>query len=166
MKLIADTLPDSIAVNWLDSMSNTAIGQLCAIGTNINPQTTDATTIANLQIQNNLISAQTQQEVVFKNATALWLQALQFLNDSNYAGYPDANFDFIAVKTMAWECPKSSGPGVFSMRVLANKLDTVWVNYNNDCEQPPNVNEERRSIYYAQAADNEDESHDYDFLIK
>jgi hypothetical protein len=50
------------------------------------------------------------------------------------------------------------------MRVLANKLDTVWVNYNNDCEQPPNVNEERSSIYYAQAADNEDETHDYDFL--
>jgi hypothetical protein len=164
MKLMADTLPDAITVNWLDSMSNTAIGQLYAVGTNINPQTTDATTIANLQTQNNLISTQTQQEVVFKNANALWLQALQFLNDSNYVGYPDTSFDFNSVKTIAWECPKSSGPGVFSMRVLANKLDTVWVNYNNDCEQPPNVNEERSSIYYAQAADNEDETHDYDFL--
>jgi hypothetical protein len=166
MKLMADTLPDAITVNWLDSMSTTAIGQLYAVGTNINPQTTDATTIANLQTQNNLISAQTQQEVVFKNANALWLQALQFLNDSNYVGYPDTSFDFNSVKTIAWECPKSNGPGVFSMRVLANKLDTVWVNYNNDCEQPPNVNEERSSIYYAQAADNDDETHDYDFLIK
>jgi hypothetical protein len=164
LKLMADTLPDTIAVNWLDSMSNTAIGQLYAVGTNINPQTTDATTIANLQTQNNLISAQTQQEVVFKNANSLWLQALQFLNDSNYVGYPDTSFDFNSVKTIAWECPKSSGPGVFSMRVLANKLDTVWVNYNNDCEQPPNVSEERSSIYYAQAAVNEDETHDYDFL--
>ena len=64
------------------------------------------------------------------------------------------------------ECPKSHGPGVYSMRVLANLLDNVWVNYNNNCENPRNENEERRSIYYAQAADNEDESYDYDFLNK
>jgi len=56
------------------------------------------------------------------------------------------------------------GPGVYSMRVLANLLDNVWVNYNNNYENPRNENEERRSIYYAQAADHDDESHDYDFL--
>ena len=66
----------------------------------------------------------------------------------------------------SWECPKSHGPGVYSMRVLANLLDNVWINYNNACENPRNENEERRSIYYAQAADHDDESHDYDFLIK
>jgi len=164
MQLSTDTLLDSIATNWLDSMSNTAIGQLYAIGTNINPKTSDPATIYNLQIQNNLVIPQTQQEVVFKNANALWLQALQFINDSNYVGDPDTSFDFNSVKDIAWECPKSHGPGVYSMRVLANLLDNVWVNYNNNCENPRNENEERRSIYYAQAADHEDESHDYDFL--
>ena len=78
--------------------------------------------------------------------------------------YQNASYRIQKIENLAWECPKSHGPGVYSMRVLANLLDTVWVNYNNACENPRNENEERRSIYYAQAADNEDETHDYDFL--
>jgi hypothetical protein len=163
LKLSGDTLLDTEVVNWLDSMENTAIGQLVKVSSAINPKTNDYTSIALLQSQNDLIVALTQQESVFKTANSLWLQALIFQNDSSYSGYPPSSFDFEMVKSLSWECARTHGPGVYEMRVLANLLDSKIVNYYNTCElvyyESPN-----RAVNASEQAYLDDESHDYDFL--
>ena len=163
LKLSEDSLLDTEVVNWLDSMENTAIGLLVKVSSAINPKTNDYTSIALLQSQNDLIVALTQQESVFKTANSLWLQALIFQNDSSYSGYPPSSFDFEMVKSLSWECARSHGPGVYEMRVLANLLDSIMVNYYNTCElvyfESPN-----RTVNGSEQGNLDDESHDYDFL--
>jgi hypothetical protein len=150
---------------FIEYMQQAAAGKLENIAAQLSDSTgKDSLGLQQLKAQNQAINALNIIEEQFKWVNDKTIDAAIAELDDTFTSYNFNTTDMETLEALAWDCPKSSGPGVFSMRVLANKLDTVWVNYNNDCEQPPNVNEERSSIYYAQAADNEDETHDYDFL--
>lgn len=119
-------------------------------------------------MQNNLIIPQTPQEVVFKNANTLWLQALQFLNDSNYVGNPDTSFDFNSVKDIAWECPFDKGPAVLAARALMAKLNPKVPSFINVCEtvQADENNQKSAALIVYEYQYDPTEEHDMDYLLK
>jgi hypothetical protein len=151
--------------NWLDSLNGGALARLF----NLNELAAIPYKLVidydDLLSENQSIPENTYQEMIWKQANSLWFTYLKWKIDSDTIISLNQIIDIETVKEIAWLCPLNYGPGVVNMRVLANLLDTTYVHYINACEGLSDPNRSMNGMILASGKSDEDESHDFDFMI-